>query len=393
MHPRTQVIDIFSTFLQFSGDRVSGWVADGRLRRSMQRGLEKVTKDTSESFWVAYWYQICQNKQKSELSKQHLIAYLQESCFWSARKTTEVFQNYQYNLADFFQIAIANIDRVLNGFDPQQGFVLKNYAGAIFSTVIREVLRQRHEIDICSSWGMLRKISQKRLIESLMATGLSDGTIQAYVTAWNCFKLIYVPTSVGNTRQLARPDDKTWQAIADAYNAQATTAVTPQTLENWLVTAAKAVRDYLYPKITSINKISGDDNNEWLDNLPANQQESLLSEIVAAEEQEERSIQQQQINQILTDAIANLEPEAQAILQLYYLEGKTQQQIAQHLNIQQYTVSRRLTRTRENLLKTLAKWTQNHLHISLNSDLLKSINSVIEEWLQAHYGNRNGEML
>lgn len=387
MRPRTEVIEIFSTFLQFNGDRATDWIMDGRLRRSMEGNLQQVTNPGSEAFWATYWYHVWQKAEKADLAKQHLSAYLQEACFWSARKTADTFSSSQYSLPDFFQIAIANIDRVLKGFDPKQGFVLKNYGRAIFSSVIREVLRQRHEIDICSSWGMLRKISQKRLVESLKADGIGEATIQAYVNAWNCFKLIYVPTQSGNTRQLNRPDEQTWEAITTAYNSQTNSTINAQTLENWLLTCAKAARNYLYPSVTSINQSSGDDQNEWLDNLSVNQQESLLNELIAEEEENKRQQQQQQINQILTSGVADLDPQAQQILELYYRQGKTQQQIAQYLEIQQYTVSRRLTRSREALLKILAKWTATHLHISLDSDLLKSINSVIDEWLQTYYSH------
>lgn len=387
MRPRTEVIEIFSTFLQFDGDRATDWIADGRLRRSMEGNLQQVKNPGAEAFWATYWYQVWQKVVKADVAKQHLNAYLQEACFWSARKTADAFSSTQYNLPDFFQIAIANIDKVLKGFDPNQGFVLKNYARAIFSTVIREVLRQRHEIDICSSWGMLRKISQKRLVESLKAAGIGEATIPAYVNAWNCFKLIYVPSQSGNTRQLTRPDEQTWEAITTAYNSQATSAINAQTVENWLLACAKAARNYLYPSVTSINQSSGDDQNEWLDNLSVYQQESLLNELIAEEEENKRQQQQQQIKQILTSGVENLEEQAQQILELYYTQGKTQQQIAEHLQIQQYTVSRRLTRSREALLKILAQWTATHLHISLDSDLLKSINSVIEEWLQTHYSH------
>jgi len=34
MHPRQSIIEIFSTFLQFEGDRFHNWATDARLRRS-----------------------------------------------------------------------------------------------------------------------------------------------------------------------------------------------------------------------------------------------------------------------------------------------------------------------------------------------------------------------
>ncbi|MEA5574155.1 sigma-70 family RNA polymerase sigma factor [Calothrix sp. UHCC 0171] len=386
MQPRKSVIEIFSTFIQFDTERFHCWATDGRLRRSMQSNLKISPDETSEDIWALYWHKSWHQPDTATISKQHLIAYLQEACYWSSQKMVQMFANTQHTLPDFFQIAITQCDRILKGFNPNQGFVLKNYASTIFGTVIRETLRQRHEVDICSTWGILRKISQKRLLESLENAGLSKETITSYVTAWNCFKLIYVPSQAGTSRQLARPDDKTWEAIAKAYNSQTISRTTPQTIETWMQACAKAARNYLYPNITSINAPTGsEDTYEFVDNIPSNEQDSLLSEIIAAEEQQTRTSQLGEMNQMLIDAVNKLEPEAQAILRLYYTQGFTQQQIAKELQIQQYTISRRIAKVRDTLLKTLAKWSEAKLHISMTSDLLKSTNTVMEEWLQSYY--------
>ncbi|WP_375467693.1 hypothetical protein [uncultured Nostoc sp.] len=55
----------------------------------------------------------------------------------------------------------------------------------------------------------------------------------------------------------------------------------------------------------------------WLDNLTVSQQQSLINEIVAQEEQS-RISQQTEINKVLVMAIAQLEPQLQEIVQLYY---------------------------------------------------------------------------
>ena len=59
------------------------------------------------------------------------------------------------------------------------------------------------------------------------------------------------------------------------------------------------------------------DSWEWLDNLTGSQQQSLIDEIVAQEEQS-RISQQTEINKVLVVAIAQLEPQLQEIVQLYY---------------------------------------------------------------------------
>lgn len=389
MQPRQSIIEIFSTFVQFDADRFSGWATQSRLRRSIQSCLQHTPKETSEYFWALYWYKFWQVTETQSLAKQHLAAYLQEPCYWISQKTAASFVSTQYRLSDCFQVAIAQIDRVLKGFNPSQTSTLKNYASIIFGSAIRETLRQRQEVDICTDWGLLRKISQKRLDESLQnAVSLTE--ISSYIQAWNCFKTLYIPTKAANSRQLSRPDNTTWEAIAKAYNSQSNLPVTAQTIENWLLNAAKAVRKYLYPTPDSLNVTKGEDNAyELLDNLFATQQPSLIQEIIAQEEEQARISQQAQIHQVLVEAIAQLEAQLQQILHLYYKQKLNQDSIAQKLDIKQYTVSRRLTKAKETLLKSVAIWSRDTLHISLTSDILTAMSSLIEDWLQNYYNDSN----
>ncbi|MBH8554477.1 sigma-70 family RNA polymerase sigma factor [Nostocaceae cyanobacterium CENA357] len=383
MQPRQTIIEIFSTFVH----RFSHWATESRLRRSIKSCLCHTPKETSKIFWVLYWYKLWQVSESKLLAKQHLAAYLQESCYWTSQKTAACFVSTQYKLSDCFQIAIAQVDRILKGFNLDQGSTLKNYAAIIFGSAIRETLRQRREVDICTDWGLLRKISQKRLQESLQNAGLSSDTIVSYILAWNCFKTLYVPTKASNSRQLSRPDDETWEAIAQTYNSQSAQQVNPQTLEKWLLSIAKAARKYLYPTPDSLNvSKGGDDSWELLDNLPGTEQQSLINEILTQEEEQTRKSQQADINNVLVGAIAQLELQVQQILQLYYAQQLNQDTIAKQLDIKQYTVSRRLTKARETLLRSLANWSQETLHIAVTSDLLTSMSNVMEEWLHNYYG-------
>jgi RNA polymerase sigma factor (sigma-70 family) len=393
MRPRQGIIETFSTFLQFDAERPTGWATDAKLRRSMQSRLAQLPQpSTSENFWALYWYGVWQSPVAS-LAREHLAAYLQETCYWAAQKTIASFVSEQYTLSDCFQIAIASLDKVLKGFNPNQGYELKKYGSAIFSSAIRESLRQRQEVDICTPWALLRKLSQKRLAESLQTTGLSSETIASYVLAWNCFKTIYVPTQATATRQLPKPDSATWSAIANLYNTQRyaqVSATAPECraelLEQWLLACTKAIRSYLYPSVISIHAPTiGQDSGELLDELPESFRESLLTQVIEREEERNRAAKLAEVSAVLTAALAELDSQAQMLLQLYYGQGLTQQQMAQQLEIKQYTVSRRLTKSRELLLLALARWSEQTLHISLSSSVLKDTSIVLEEWLGVRY--------
>lgn len=409
MLERASVSEQFSTFMELADERFSRWVPDGRLMRSMaaaQTCLGEQSRQAAENadkavepkqFWAVYWYRCwCSGaaEKNASLPYGHLAAFVQEACYWAAQKTTR-FSNSRYTLVDYFQLAIARLDTVLKYFSPERGSRLDTYAHVAFKNIIRETLRQQKEIDICSDWALLLRLSQKRLVESLQAAGEQE--LQSQLLAWRCFKAAY-NSSVHSIRQLDQADADIWSEIACEYNQQRQTLspVPPSsdvpTLRKTLRCGAAAARTYLYPKTTSLNASRpGQDEGELQDTLASPEDDSLLDGLVAAEELAKRRQQQADVDQILQEALSQLSNEAQKIFTLYYRESQTQQQIAQTLDIKQYTVSRRLSKARETMLKKVAIWSRDTLHISLTSDLLTSINTVLEEWLTRYYSATGSE--
>ena len=393
MRPRQDIVESFSTFIQFSDDRFSGWVADPTLQRSMRSCLTRLPgSPTSGNFWAVYWHKRWQDK-SSNLASSHLCAYLQEACYWAAHKTLSSFTSLQYTLSDCFQISIAETPKILRGFRPVKGFSLNTYARVGFGNVIRNTLRQHQEVDICTDWALLSKLSQKRFSEALEQTGLAAETIARYRLAWFCFKQSYSLHKAAGTRQLPQPDAATWQAIAQLYNAERQNQLvlpgpecSPATLENWLAKSAQQVRKYFYPAKTSLNiPKAGRESSELQDDLPSNLNQSLLTEMIAQEEALTRQNQRTQLNTVLITALETLDSQKQQFLQLYYAKGLTQQQIARQFDLKQYTVSRRLSQAREALLLALAKWSQTTLHISPDSTVIRYISTTLEDWLQGYY--------
>jgi RNA polymerase sigma factor (sigma-70 family) len=393
MRTRQGITDIFSTFLVFDSDRSTGWASDGKLRRSLLRKQSELSQpENSPNYWVAYWYKQWQSE-PADLAQGHLSAYLQEVCYWAAQKTTHSVRATQYTLSDFFQLAIARVDKVLKGYKPDAGFKLNSYASAVFSSELKEMLRQQGEIDICTNWRLLRKITQKRLTEALRNAGQGTETIERYIFAWKCFLEQYVPQQATGTRKLPKPEPETWAAIAQQFNSSRHSRLShpgkesnPESIEKWMIESAKAARNYMYPGVDSINQPQGSDegSREIQDTLPS-EQETALEHIIAVEEERDRTLQQSQIYDVLVAAIGELETEFTEILESYYRQGQTQQQIAQQLNIEQYKVSRRLKKAREKLLIKLATWCRETLHISLNSTVLDYISTVMEEWLKTYF--------
>jgi RNA polymerase sigma factor (sigma-70 family) len=388
MRPRQQITELFSTFLQFEADHFEWWITDARLRRQMQRLLQQLQMaeaPTSERFWVMYWHKRWQEQhQPADL---HLTAYLQESCYWAAQQTVRKFADLQYGLSDCFQIAITEVNSVVKGFNPERGASLKTYGSMAFSSILRDALRQRQIVDLCSNWTLLRRISKKRLLEAFTYGGLAD-TMPQYQLAWVCFKTLYVPNPASGLPKL---DAAFWEKVADLYNAQRQQMITPgnainaATIERWLTQTAGWVRAYLYPAVGSLNTPKfGEDTTEVQDLLAAEGADSLLSQLVAEEETTDRVNQQAQLNQALSNAITKLDSQSQEILRLYYQQGLTQQQIMRELALSQASVSRRLSKARENLLSATVQWSQS-LNIVVNPALIKEMSTALDEWLNLRY--------
>ncbi|MEH2237649.1 sigma-70 family RNA polymerase sigma factor [Nostoc sp.] len=392
MQPRQGIVEIFSTFVQFDVDQFSGWATDAKLRRSMKVCLEGSSTEKSDTFWALYWYRVWQTE-SSAVALAHLSAYLQEVCYWTARKFALKFAT-QSSLADCFQMAIAHLAKILKTFNPQCSSHLKGYAELAFEWSLKDVVRLRREIEICSDWALLHKLSRKRLVQSLQNIGFNTQSIESYVLAWECFKELYTGDNA-KIRQLTKPDAVTWEAITNLYNAERlsrlsspTAAVNQQTIETWLLSSTKAARTFLYPKVVSTDaplKEEGDGN--LLDILPADLPTSLLTEIIEQEEAANIRNQQAQLNQVLHQAIAALDTKSQQLIQVYYGQKLTQTEIAAQLEIKQYTVSRRLSSIKKLLLLTLTEWSQNTLHISPKSDVIDAINTSLEEWLKVQYSH------
>lgn len=391
MRSRTDILAIFSTFIQFTGDRFDTWVSDPKLARTMQQQLLKNRDaERSEKFWALRWFRL---RQQYPQASGHLWAYLQESCYWAADRVTRRFPMVQCSLADGFQIAIANVDRILNGYNPDYGSDLKAYASTAFGNCLRDQLRQRQEINISSDWGLLRRLSQTQLSNALFAAGFIS--IEPYILIWQCFNTVCVPEP-GRARVLPAPSEAQLTAIAKRYSQLCRDRISnfdtvdigidigTNQLREELVQLATMARAYLNPTVTSLNQPQYDDSGEeQLDALPAD--DSPMTQLLTTEAYNEQQQRLQQISEVLENELVGLDTSSQTLLNLYYQQNLTQSEIANQLNIKQYQVSRKLSRIRQQLLLSVISWGQHTLHISSKAAVLASVSEVIHEWLQDHY--------
>ena len=388
MRSRQNLVDIFSTYIQFENDRFQGWLADARLRNSMERCLaQTVTEQPNKQTWALYWHEHWRQHTHT-FAALHLGAYLQEAAYWAAQKFTQ-FQLPRSSLADRFQIAFTQFEQGLKQFTPDRGSSLESFAKMFFTSTITNELRRTQELDLCSDWMLLRKTSLKKFIESLRNQGLDDAAIAHYRLAWTCFKQLYAPSQVSGTRQLPPPDQHTWENITQLYNQQlchhlptTVAPVTAEQLEDWLQKAIGWLRSYSQPSVKSLSDpIPGGETGELQDTLPSPDR-SPMNELLEQVEQSSQKAQQTHLRQFLQDHLNTLSASEQALLKLYYGDHLSQQQIAQQLNTKQYSVSRQLTRIRKKLLEAVMTWCQETERVTLSPDQVEHIAEALEIWLQ-----------
>ncbi|MEH2324934.1 MAG: sigma-70 family RNA polymerase sigma factor [Nostoc sp.] len=392
MRPRQKITLMFSTFVDLEGDRFSKWLIDIKLHRNIQNCLESSPLvPNSENFWALHWHK-CWREESNSLARMHLSAYLQEPNYWAAKKTIAKFTNSQHSLADYFQIANAEIETILKNFNLEKCSSFKAYATMAVPSRLKDILRQRKEADICTNWGLLRKVSKKQLLEALAQAGLSPILIAQYRLAWTCFKELYVQNQPGGTKSLPEPEPQLWGAIVNLYNrerqnhlTQPSPQCTREKIEQWLTQAAMYVRGYLYPPVSSLNLAISEDDTTTFD-LPDPFSDSLIAQMIAQEDAQNQQNQQSQIEGFLLKTLQGFEAKTQEILKLYYQQGLTQPQIVERLQMSQPTVSRRLFKARELMLAALSQWSQDTLNISVTSNLVNDMSSALEEWLKVKYG-------
>jgi RNA polymerase sigma factor (sigma-70 family) len=353
----------------------------------MQSCLED-SSEASDKIWSLYWFKQWQGQNR--FAESHLSAYLQESCYWVAQQISQRFKATQYTLADYFQITNGEIQRVLKSFSFDRGIALKSYATVVLTNALKDMLRQRQAADICSDWSLLRRVSKKRIGEVITHAGVLATEADQYQFAWFCFKTLYVP-SESSGEQSAKPNAEIWSAIANFYNSKrkefyiSGSVLTAEQLEVRLTKLARWIRSYLYPTVDSLNRTqTGHESGEIQDTL-ADSSESLLDSAIEQEEIAERKEQRSQIQTVLDQALSELSPELKEILQLFYQQKLSQQELAAHLKLSQPTVSRRLKKAEEALLNTLLTWSQSQLNRFPNPAEVKQISTALREWLIVHH--------
>jgi RNA polymerase sigma factor (sigma-70 family) len=385
MKPRKEIVEIFSTFLRLEADRVTGWIPDPRLQRSMTACVKTAAEPQPDHRWALHWHRIWQ-QQSAPWAEAHLSAYLQETCYWVAWKMARNQRQLGW-LGDLFQVAIARVPKLLKHFKSEYSDSFKKYAELVFENSLKDWLRVQQQVEICTDWALLYRLSRKRWLAALQGAGWHPQQIGQYTLAWECWQEL-VTVDQATINALHCPNAQTWQAIATAYNAArlsqvgpATPTCSPAQIEQWLLNCAKLVRQFLKPEVVSVDAPqTGWDSGTLLDTY-IDARSSPMERLFQQEEAVTRTQQLTQLQAALATALATLNDSELALLQDYYRDQLTQAAIAKQRGLQQYQVSRQLERIRRSLLKKIVQWSQETLHISPTPTVVDAMSQALELWL------------
>jgi len=374
MRTRKHPIEMFSTFLQVDEARDTlgpAWLTDSRLKQNMTR-VSQTDADAPEEFWTLYWLREALKYPQNQLARGHLSAYLEEVCYWVTRKIFQEVANIRESRVDCFFIArsaAANPEKLFKNYD-QIRSSLKTYAQLRLKTAILEQIRVGSSLQRYSDPALLRALTKKTLKEALQKANIKEPEFSRCLLAWQCFKEVYVPAVEAGRRQLKPPDEAQLDAIAALYNQASKNrldAVNSQSIQKLLEQSIVTVRASLRISTVSLDNclfepaLASDDPIDALDK-PAQEW--------------------QQVNSILSAAIARVPEPNYMMLKLFYGLAFRQSEIGQFFGQKQYNVSRQISRTEETLLQSLAEWIRDQLEIDLTSEKLQNICQKLEEWLE-----------
>uniref|UniRef100_B8HYT0 Uncharacterized protein n=1 Tax=Cyanothece sp. (strain PCC 7425 / ATCC 29141) TaxID=395961 RepID=B8HYT0_CYAP4 len=383
MRARHTVQEQFSSFLSIEGEGPQiqyRWITQSNLARAVRA---REISDP-EAFALTLLDKLRQSS--CAQSNAHLIAYLQEICYWAARKVQRrlALQWSDLEERECFLMAseiLAQPLKLLKTYDPSWGTKLKTYAQHRLELQLGQRLYTMRGWRQSTNWGLLRKVSNRQLKEAVERhLGVSGQELVAHQLAVNSFKEVYAPIPGQSSRQLAEPTQGQWQMMVQQYNQSAAR------LEMASVNVSQ-FRALISASVQSIRAFSTLPIVEPPDNFDVEDHRDSGIETLIAQEQEQ---QQQELSEILNQSFGQLPLDQQALL--LFISGLRirQQDISQvrqeqfpGFPQQQYQVARKLTKCRKQLYQAFLQ-RLNPNGGPLTEAQLKQIKPVLDEWLK-HY--------
>ena len=368
------------------------------------------------------------------LATECVGAYLEEQCYWAAKKVWEeeqkrLWDEYIYIAKDF----VYNADKlfgVLAKYKPQQT-KLNTYV----KQVLIKTIKNEAEVGKFSDWRLLCQNSEKYLKEALLRAGCQEPQISYLIFVREYFKKVYVLGKVkAQTRKKGetwpQPDDEDFWETATLCNANKQFSLAPhevtvglptldgQQVEEWLIICIQALRDY--PK--SINRqyyleglqeksrdpIADKSAISSIEELSSTEGKNRMQQADGTFREEMKAIQAR-VEKGVQDNI--LQPSYRKMPELHYGVGLTHPELASIYQVHQSNITRHLLKYYENpLIEKLSglgqsldwvkpyvlEWLKKDYSCPLHSDLIQKalveanakLESEYQELLILRYGKK-----
>lgn len=388
--PRKKVIEQFSQFLDVeenrSPDAAIPWKTIPSLESDMRHHM-KSHPATESSCLLECWHRACSSN--SPFPKYELAAFLEESCYWAARKIYKLPHPRKESIVDYFQYArhAALTSRTFSKYKDSQGMQLKTYLQDQIEKLLLKVIFQGQEAAASySDWGLLLNTSKKFTLKALIEAGIEEQQRNHCMLARQCFQDTYAPQR--ERGRLQEPTSEELADIAEHYN-QLRSSQEPAVNSDNIIAMLNIIISAARASTAKPRFISRDDPNYLEEDIEhINNNENLRSPAYdISQEQAPQEEMPQQINVFLANATEALPRLGQTILQLSHGLGLKQKDIGRAISLDQSGVSRQLRNYERLLLKALAEWSQTQMGINLDAEELDGLKAALKQWLDQYYSS------
>lgn len=380
---RKTISDMFSSYIGYDTQTLQ-WISDRRLAQSLQKHQPEIQSfAVSQNFTedevatLRFWIEqlaVCKSnlpvdrhQKVQELAFRHLTAYCEESCYEAVRHLSQ--KNQQISWDEYLCNARLTIQRrdfltpLLEKYDAELAS-LKTY----LQKVLINQLRDQLSVGKQSRWRRLYKASDKELREALQNEGIVEPALSQMMFARQQFKPGYLMNKVKNpdrNRQARwpEPDQLDFIEAAKCYNVgrqlpsapdevfMSTQDSSADDICRMLEGCITALYRYSYAAIPAASVETLFEDTGYEPTAPSSATEEntvdLLSDALL-----------KQVDQAWSKQVNHLSCEYKQVLLLLYGFGWKQSQIATYLKVNQGTVSRYLTNTKKQLIKTISQLSQ-----------------------------------
>ncbi len=378
----------------------NNWHTDPRLRANMQK-LIKVYPDRDEESWFEYF--LTQVRQRAcALAPQHLLAYLEEVCYNCARnvrtKFKETFKQFNDYLNEYLQevrLSICDVDKFWRKYNPDiaspQTYAQRKLEGILTSKVFAD-----QQDKPTSQYGSLVRVSKKYLKEAL---GLEESLGQYLVVHSHLKEMKAKLPRTKNNLTIKEPTAEQFAEITQLCQSENNLSLSSQQVQEILETCIKALEDKRPKQPISLDRLMHSQQLEDQESgMPELRDEHLASPNISKIPSPQPLQNSRILSALLGETIESLDEvikklpkeltsglSDKLLILSYGFIGIKQKDIGKDLGIEQYEVSRILTKVKKAFLKELANLAKQRPEIKIDIEYINALGDEIKYLLTWYY--------